>query len=1269
METITTLPAIQAQTVIDFWPHPISADGRHDIITPSGEMLEDVMGSTIGPDSAAVAWIDGKRIDRCDWHSAVLCAGSTIKVRRLAAGGGGGDAGGSNPVGFILTIAILVAAGPLAALIAPGLAGAAAGTLQAGLLAGLTAVIGTAGLLIVNALFPPRLPALSSAGATPERLYSLSGGSNRARPFESLRWLLGRHRMFPDTVAQAYTEYDSEGDQYLNVIFDFGIGSGLTVTPPMIGESSFTQFDNLKTQSGVRRITLVKGNVDTIAGGDLNYVAGTLNIITRTTAANTTRIAFDIVGVNITIGDDGEITGFPMTVRLEWRRTGTRGWTVVRERITSPDAAEGRNAVRRSFGYDVSGGAYDVRATAISPRAADADLSRSTVQLSCPQIRAFQDSETDFQGRNPLAVRIKATGQLYGRLDTVSAIATNSSSNPADVFLKVLRGERIGNRLVAGMGLADRRIDLASIAGWKSFCSTNGLSCNLDVADGRDLNSLLELVAQCGWASADRQTGKWGVIWEDSARPMTAIITPDSIVAGSMTIAYQHDGLADEVTGTFLDAGNDWRPTPIRRTMPGVTAPVRPVSVRLEGITNGDQAAKELNRTVAAQYYHTRIVSWEMDLDEGMGIARGDVVGAAHGILGGVAGGRLVDISSDRRTITTAIDPVSGDVPVVSGPIWVWDIYGKVFARTFTRTARFTLLLDRAMPAVPGSAGRGFADEPTAYRYMIFKTGAALVKLRITSRSARGERVAFTARDEDDAYYNYRTSDLNWLPAGGPAAVLDHITGFTVSETEFGARVFTWNDPDFAVTGYRLRYGVAGAVFSAMLPLNRGLVTSSPFEVFDRPKKGPWRFGIVAQLPNGSLTSPAYATARLLFDAGFSTVTVGDTFPVNPKFGDLHIQAGGVVFKWSGHAWVDTGVDITGPAGATVSAGATFPTGAAVGDAHVDVDGVVYEYDPSHVNADSNGWFDTGVDLTGPKGAEGTPGKIGADGADGAPGATWHDVSGTPAASLGANGDYAIVTSGANIGQVWRKVAGTWRQGPNLKGADGATGTAWLTGSTEPSNSQGANGSYYFRVGSGHTAGEIWRKAGGSWTRLIDIDNGTDGSDGSDGTPGAEWLSGSGAPTGTLGAIGDWYFRTSNGFVYTKTGARTWAYRRDITGPQGVRGARGLNGPPGPRQWSKKFGTLTLIPTQPATAITISSFFTGTQFDTLHFVFRKFDNIYETGDIPVSAIGSSYRTAFQIFTGRSRVQLSKTSSALRMRFSAGFGDTDTRVVSIWGIIA
>ena len=60
---------------------------------------------------------------------------------------------------------------------------------------------------------------------------------------------------------------------------------------------------------------------------------------------------------------------------------------------------------------------------------------------------------------------------------------------------------------------------------------------------------------------------------------------------------------------------------------------------------------------------------------------------------------------------------------------------------------------------------------------------------------------------------------------------------------------------------------------------------------------------------------------------------------------------------------------------------------------------------------------------------------------------------------------------------------------------------------------------------------------------MVDID---------DGEPGAEWHSGSGAPSRSLGRVGDFYFRTSNGYVYEKTGTSTWTFRRDITGPKGA---------------------------------------------------------------------------------------------------------------------
>lgn len=66
---------------------------------------------------------------------------------------------------------------------------------------------------------------------------------------------------------------------------------------------------------------------------------------------------------------------------------------------------------------------------------------------------------------------------------------------------------------------------------------------------------------------------------------------------------------------------------------------------------------------------------------------------------------------------------------------------------------------------------------------------------------------------------------------------------------------------------------------------------------------------------------------------------------------------------------------------------------------------------------------------------------------------------------------------------------------------------------------------------------------------------------------GAAWLSGSGAPSGATGDVGDWYINTANGDTYEKTGTSTWTSRVNLkgaTGDAGADGAAGATGPAGP---------------------------------------------------------------------------------------------------------
>ena len=183
---------------IDFLPHPITTEGRQTItaLVPQGESLDKVLRDIVPPTLSAVAVVNGTLISRPKWPTTIITRDSIIQVRAMMQGGDG-----SNPFAIILSIAAVVLAPYLAPLIlGPALAGTIVGSI-------VTAGIGIGGVLLANALFPPRFPDDLSGDAEKQRQFSLSGGSNRARPHEPFLLLLGQHRVFPDLVSREYTEF------------------------------------------------------------------------------------------------------------------------------------------------------------------------------------------------------------------------------------------------------------------------------------------------------------------------------------------------------------------------------------------------------------------------------------------------------------------------------------------------------------------------------------------------------------------------------------------------------------------------------------------------------------------------------------------------------------------------------------------------------------------------------------------------------------------------------------------------------------------------------------------------------------------------------------------------------------------------------------------------------------------------------------------------------------------------------------------------------
>ena len=150
---------------------------------------------------------------------------------------------------------------------------------------------------------------------------------------------------------------------------------------------------------------------------------------------------------------------------------------------------------------------------------------------------------------------------------------------------------------------------------------------------------------------------------------------------------------------------------------------------------------------------------------------------------------------------------------------------------------------------------------------------------------------------------------------------------------------------------------------------------------------------------------------------------------------------------------------------------------------------------------------DTGA--TGVQGATGATGETGATGPAGNNGAAWWNGTGTPAASLGANGDFYLNLANSDV---YNKNAGSWTKVANLQGDTGLTGPAGPTGVA------GANGSV--------------------------------------------WWNGTSAPSSSVGNNGDYYLNTATSDVYKKTSG-TWAVVTNIKGATGATGATGPQGPPG----------------------------------------------------------------------------------------------------------
>ena len=773
----------------DIWPHPLTAEQRYATTvyaapdTPLVRLLGDLLPGV--PPAELTVMLNGRLVAPGEMALARVQPDDVLTVRARLQGGD------TNPINIILTIAVLALSFYVPG--ALGLTGFSAGLLSAG--------ITIVGGLIVNALFPVEPPDAPDDGQKPGQQYSISGGANRPRPYEPVLMTLGEHRVFPDLAAVEYVEFIG-GEQYLNQVFDFGVGN-LDISDLRIGDTPLGSFDRKAAPSthtvphnvqgfgtiytqwtgytganalaAVEQqlalhgepITLVAGDVDTLAGVPLEDTSP----VARTGSERAYQLGFDFVARLVRYNKKGKPRSQSVTVKIEYRLADSSdSWTSKNVTLTGSSAEPVRHTETIEVDTDPDPQQWEVR---VSRTTAPSSDTRTVDDVAWTALRTYQVAEADATGRTRLALRIRASGQLNSRIARLSALVRNlaptwdgsawgdpaRSSNPADILRWFARGVYAEGRLVGGLGLADARIDHAALQAWRTWCDTNGLTCNLVIDRGMSVVEVMTVIARCGRASLTWQTGKLGVVYNQENRPHSAMVTPANVIAGSFAVDYPDGRLADEIVTRYVDPKFDWQYAELRRLGNGVTAPTRTATVTLQGVTSRDQAKEETNLIAARQQYHKRRLSWEMG-PEGQTLPRGDVANVSHDLISGGVTGRLIGGTASVPGLSTDITISENkdylEFRLADGTLHVTEVQHEDGATATGETDTPTLLTP--LPGAPDNGGLaakadpGVQAEDVLWRfYSGEKTPNRVKIIEVVPQST--ERFRFVGIDDVPEYY------------------------------------------------------------------------------------------------------------------------------------------------------------------------------------------------------------------------------------------------------------------------------------------------------------------------------------------------------------------------------------------------------------------------------------------------------------------------------------------------------------------------------------
>ncbi|WP_175716533.1 phage tail protein [Burkholderia anthina] len=652
-------------------------------------------------------------------------------------------------------------------------------------------------------------------------------------------------------------------------IFNYGFGD-LTVGDRRVGANDLSQYNAV--QLNVSSVPAGQGdrtqligysslnwptdryptNVQTIEGGTLEQHDNVLNggWIERQGSIAARFVQIDISG-RLVRQDSGNMGNLSCDFEAEYQAQGSNVW--VPFPFSPMTITNGSTRiVRETFSAYLDQPVLKIRVRRTTVEPTDAN---SVSEMQLTRIKLFRDDTTLYPAQRREALLIRATGQLSGQIDRLSALVEmkcwvwassqtwdgsmpgsgrgawvwQSSVNPAFLYLYYARGGFLnataapahlglagwldephssnGERIF-GAGLINADIDYGTLIAWAQWCAAQQLECHLCLTDIKSVFTVLNTIAAAGRARMSWAPGKLSVWWEAAGQPSTAAFGASNIVAGTFKIAYDTDESTDGFALSYTRSDDDYQPDEVRATLPGVTQPVNWQSVDATYSMPRSQAQRLVNLLAAAKHYFRRSISWESTAF-GLTVATGDVIHLAHDLTRWAFSGRLIALDVDggrvrHVTLSSEVEAVPSDAD-----FWLMvtppgaDPVSYRCARPASRTRTLDVLDAWSVEHAPAWLNASAPNDgvsafygdtvPEDWTWLAGPSSTPGKRVRIIGTEPSSDRrVRITARDEVAEYYPLEWGLGNVPDIASGERIVARLFNLATTRTADGGQRVTW---------------------------------------------------------------------------------------------------------------------------------------------------------------------------------------------------------------------------------------------------------------------------------------------------------------------------------------------------------------------------------------------------------------------------------------------------------------------------------------------